>query len=235
MKKIKLSPQIAYKSYSLPNLGVTLTKDIITGYIKLFWGEIFNPLSDKGVHLMLIIKVESEDSSVGYRSLADVRKVNFTDKDIFTDFIVDRLGLLSDSYRTDPVTKIIFSYVVRDGLADDSRLLLKDATYQVTTHSFNNLNLPISMDPSKYGEVFSIQETTEFTKYAVSNKNLFFHIESKGNVNVVKLSGAADIQWIDTKIDDNTFKREIGKILFILGMVNSLLKKKFYQLNLLAL
>ena len=91
------------------------------------------------------------------------------------------------------------------------------------------------MDPSKYGEVFSIQETTEFTKYAVSNKNLFFHIESKGNVNVVKLSGAADIQWIDTKIDDNTFKREIGKILFILGMVNSLLKKKFYQLNLLAL
>ena len=61
MKKIKLSPQIAYKSYSLPNLGVTLTKDIITGYIKLFWGEIFNPLSDKGVHLMLMIKVEFED------------------------------------------------------------------------------------------------------------------------------------------------------------------------------
>ena len=48
---------------------------------------------------------------------------------------------LSESYKVDPVKEIIFSYIIIDCLASEDRLILKDLRYQISTHSFNNLQL----------------------------------------------------------------------------------------------
>lgn len=69
---------IKTKIYVLPN-STPITKIILNGYIKLFWGEIFTPLhlENSNMHLMLMCKVEFTDPAQGYRTLADMRRVNF--------------------------------------------------------------------------------------------------------------------------------------------------------------
>ena len=46
MKKL-FAPTIANKQYSLPTTGLCLSKDILTGYVNLFWNDIFKSLSEK--------------------------------------------------------------------------------------------------------------------------------------------------------------------------------------------
>jgi hypothetical protein len=71
-------------SYTLP-LGSTLTNQIVSVYISDFWSNIFKPLHIKNnkMHLMLMVKVQFSNPELGYRTLADIRRVNFMDKDLF--------------------------------------------------------------------------------------------------------------------------------------------------------
>lgn len=73
------------QQYLLP-ISSTLTHDILKGYIKLFWNDIFNQLinSNADIHLLLLVKVEFTDPTIGYRTLSEVRKVNFIDLVLFT-------------------------------------------------------------------------------------------------------------------------------------------------------
>ena len=48
-------------------------------------------------------------------------------------------------------------------------------------------------------------------RYIIRNDSRVFSIEVDGLVNKVRIEGPADISWIDTKLTDETFKREIGK------------------------
>ena len=57
------------------------------------------------------------DSNVGseFKSIAGLRKVNFDDRDIFTTYLLDRLGILTDSYDIKTCNSITFTYIVKDG------------------------------------------------------------------------------------------------------------------------
>ena len=92
---------------------------------------------------------------MGYRSLGNLRKVNFEDRKAFTEFMVKRMSILSESYTVIPISKIVFSYIHQDGLANDTRLLFNDPVYEVTTHVFNNMMLSLTMDPANFGEILS--------------------------------------------------------------------------------
>ena len=98
-------------------------------------------------------KVEFSESELGYRTLGDLRRVNFEDKKLFVDYLINRLGLLNESYTVHPISKITFSYIIKEGSATNKdRALLQDLTSKSSsTHRFNNMNLPISMNPSDYG------------------------------------------------------------------------------------
>ena len=106
---------------------------------------------------MLMCKVEFTDEDMGYRTLAHLRRVNFEDKELFISYLTERLGILNDAYTTLPICKIVFSYIINDGLAsDEDRMLLQDISdKELTSHRFNNMELPISMDPSEYGLIRS--------------------------------------------------------------------------------
>lgn len=189
------------KSYTL-EIGTPLHKDILTGYVNLYWNDVYQPLFDEAtsviqldkagkpidnlIHLLLMVKVIFEDSTEGYRTLGDMRKVNIGDKDLFIDYITQRLGILSDAYRVNPVSEIVFTAIKMSGAASNGLLLQKDE-YQVTTHSFNKLDLPLTMDPHKYGTLLTKPEKTgDTTRYIVQNVNIFIiDITDEGTINQV--------------------------------------------------
>jgi DNA polymerase type B, organellar and viral len=213
---------IKTQTYTLHNL--LLTNEVLGSYINHFWNDIFTPIQESK-HLMLMCKVEFTDSALGYRTLGHLRIVNFDNKELFIEYLTLRLGLLTESYTTHPISKITFSYIIKDGLATGNRALLKDLNEKSsTTHRFNNMNLPISMNPSDYGEIIvdNYVQTggVNLHRFMVESGNRTYRIDVSNNglTNNVKIQGAIDLSWIDTKISDEVFKREIGKsIIYFMG------------------
>jgi len=217
---------IKLQTYPLNKL--LLTNEILESYITNFWNDIFTSIKDRK-HLMLMVKVEFNESEVGYRTLGDLRRVNYSDKELFIEYLTLRLGLLNESYVSHPISKITFSYIIKDGLATDNRRLLQDLTTKTsTTHRFNNLNLPISMVPSEYGAVAGTTNFETFIRYFVTNNNKVFQIDVSldGLTNTVTMLGAVGLKWIDTIISEGIFMREIGKsVIYFMGGEKVLRKK----------
>lgn len=211
---------IQIKKYTIKN-NLTLTNELLINYISQFWTEIFSQFKDNK-HLLLMCKVKFSNEDMGYRTLGNLRKVNFNDKDLFIDYLSQRLAYLNDSYLAHPISTITFSYLVKEGLCNESnRALLENLNDKISaTHNLNNLNLPISMNPSEYGEIISDSyhqiDGEAFHRFIVSSGNRTYRIDvfNEGNINKVTILGNVDINWIDTKIDDqdlDIFKRDISK------------------------
>ena len=97
------------------------------------------------------------------------------------------------------------------------------------------MNLPITMKPEEYGNVlvdnFVQIDGQSIHRFMVESGTRTYTIDvsKDGLTNKVKIQGAVDLQWIDTKISDEVFRREIGKsIIFFMGGERILRKK---QLN----
>jgi hypothetical protein len=213
---------IKLQTYSLNKL--LLTNEVLESYITNFWNDIFTSIKDTK-HLMLMVKVEFNETEMGYRTLGDLRRVNYEDKELFTEYLQERLGYLNDSYVSNSLDEISFSYIVKEGLATDNRRLLQDISDKsLATHRFNNMNLPISMVPSDYGKVIGTTFFSEenFTRYFVTDNRKVFQIDITidGLTNTVTILGASDLKWTDIKLSEG-FKREIGKstIYFLDGEV----------------
>lgn len=226
---------INIKTYAVKN--VSLTNDILKYYINNFWNDVFNEIKNTS-YLMLLCKVQFEDiDQDNHRTLGHLVKANFEDKDLFIDYLSQRLSILNDSYITKliPICQITFSYVIKSGKCSDENrtLLFNDITDKdLTFHNFNNMNIPITMDPLKYGKVEiskSIEENgIVIERFIVSSGNKTFRIDvhENGKVNKVTILGNIHLSWIDSKIDTDLFKREIKKstIYFFDGEV--ILRKK---------
>lgn len=88
---------IKVKSYPINN--ITLSPEFLNIYINKFWEDIFSPLNTdtSPKHLYLMCKVLFTDPHMGYRTLGHLRKVNFSDKDLFINYLQERLGLITDA------------------------------------------------------------------------------------------------------------------------------------------
>lgn len=216
------------QTYSTNN--IILNKDILSVFINNFWNDIFSKHKD-GNYLMVMVKVSFTESTEGIKSLAHLRSVNFKDKEVFINYISDRLGILNESYQVIPVNQIIFNYVIRPGKASDSlkvRGLVQEVIDSTLNfHRFNNMNLPLSMDPSDYGTIESesqIQLNGEnVQRFIVSNQSKIYRIDKfVGNmINKVTMLGAIDLSWTDKLLHDGIVQREIGKafIYFVDGQI----------------
>jgi hypothetical protein len=165
-----------------------------------------------------------------YKTLGHLRKVNFGDKELFIEYLSQRLSILNESYTVVPISNINFSYIIKEGLATDlDRRLLQDIDNKsLAFHSFNNMNLPVSMNPSDYGQIIASQIFDTFTRYIATRGTKTFQIDVYLDklVNKVTILGAINLEWIDTTSTNNlgnvyTFKREIKKstIYFVDGEV----------------
>jgi DNA polymerase family B len=222
---------IKSQTYSINKL--LLTNEVLESYISNFWSDIFTPLNSTK-HLMLMCKVEFTESEMGYRTLGDLRRVNFTDKKLFLEYLILRLGLLTESYTTHAISKITFTYIIKDGLATaKDRTLLQDLSDKtITTHRFNNMNLPITMNPADYGTIMVdnyIQvngESVHRFNVVSGAKSYLIDSSKDGLVNNVTIQGAVNLSWVDTSISEGIFMRSIGKsIIYFMGGERVLSKK----------
>jgi len=227
---------IKLQSYSINNLPIT--NELLSVYINKFWQDIFESIKDTK-HLYLMCKVQFESEEMGYRTLGHLLKTNYSDKELFIEYISERLTVLNESYITLPIINISFSYIIKDGVTTDSDRALSQETDNISySHRFNNMELPITMDPSEYGTILLTNNITldgdNYQRYIVQNKNRTFEIDvsSNGLTNKVRILGSINLSWVDTKLDSsilNYFMREIKKstIYFMNGEV--VLRKQ--QLN----
>jgi hypothetical protein len=224
------------KHISYPINNQLLNQGLLASYITKFWEDVFSPLVFKGtdVHLMVLVKADYSFSTVetSLRTMGCLRSVNYSDKELYTEYLTERLSYLDESYTINPISNLNFSYIERDGLAtDDDRRLLQDVSDTKTAfHRFNNLILPISMNPEDYGIVLATTEFKTFTRYIVNNGKRNFKIDVSLDklTNKVTILGPVNLHWVDTQIsalpgEDGTFKRDIGKSTkyFLDGVNNS--------------
>jgi len=222
---------IKLNSFSSIN-NLPLTNEILVYFINKFWDDIFNEIKDTK-HLLILCKIKFTNEELGYRTLGHLRQVNYNDKELFIDYLSQRLSILSDSYMTHPISNIIFSYIIKQGQCiDKNRALLQNLDDKLaSTHSFNNMNLPVSMSPTDYGEIqasefFKINGIT-YHRYIVYNGSKIFRIDRSldRSHNKVTILGNIDLSWIDTKLNEHSvediFTREIKKstIYFMDGQV----------------
>ena len=103
------------------------------------------------------VKYSETDSEVesGYKTLGPLRRVEFKDLELFKEYLIDRLGILIDSYTSNTISEIMFTYVIKDGeFSYQDRLLLEELSdKEVSFHEFNKIKLPVSMDPADYGTI----------------------------------------------------------------------------------
>ena len=208
-------------AYKLTNL--TFNKEVATTYINMFWDDIYTGIinNSSDSHIMLLVKIHFSDDTTGYRTIGHLRSVNFTDKGLFTNYIVQRLGTLNDSYSISEVSKIIFSYVIKEGQAKGDRALLSDITDKgLQSHRFNNMDLPITMIPEEYGILLSKPSLYDtFSRYFVQSTSTkgvrIYQIDVSHDKirNEVTILGGSDLKWIDTVVSESVgcFKREIQK------------------------
>lgn len=163
------------------------------------------------------------------RTMGNMRRINYSDKNTLIDYLVDRLGILTDNYQDNRIDEIIFTYIIKEELANEDRLLIKDVEHQSSNFNYNHMKLPLSMNPKDYGKILSttnlpfdskINENgsriTSSVKYIVENdKHQIFviwskpilHSDFKGKVgaketvNTVELKGAAQVTWFDSHVD----------------------------------
>lgn len=98
---------------------------------------------------------------------------------------------------------------------EDSRRLLQDVSdAKLSFHTFNKLELPVTMNIEEYGKIRATTVNETFTRYIVKNGPRYYEIDVSLDalINKVTVSGASDLKWIDTKLPGGLgFKREIGK------------------------
>ena len=212
--------------YNLNNL--ILTNEVLNSYILRFFDEVFATLKQEGTlkHLMVLCKVKysEAENELGYRTLGPLRRVEYKDKELFSEYLNERLGILIDSYNSNTVSEIIFTYIIKDGeVTEKDRLLLQDLSEkELPFHNFNKIRLPITMNPSDYGDIRSKTKMDGFIRYIVSSNKRIFEIDVTDNkINNVTILGLSDFKWIDTIVSDDCFKREIGKstIYFLNGEI----------------
>ena len=114
--------------------------------------------------------------------------------------------------------------VTEDGVAASDRLLVQSSVLKTTSQTYNNYVLPLTIDLTKFGSVTLQNNNT----YVVETGVKSFLIETSEDLttNKVRLLGAGDIKWTDTKIYEDTFKREIGKNIFYIRGGEIIVKSK---------
>lgn len=222
------------KSYKI---SLSLSPQVLASHVSLFWNDIFANLDNSKCYLTLMVKARFDSKDMGFRSLANLRSVSYEDKDLFIDYICDNLGILSDSYTSNVVNKLVFTYMIHEGeVTDEERSLL--ALKEINSESFSpsykfkgNI-LPVSMVPEDWGTILSKSELKNGDSlYLIkSNRKQTIKLEvlSGGIVNKGQIIGGpgseTGFSWQDVK-QENGFVRTIGDKLswhFVNGEVLSI-------------
>ncbi|BDI12847.1 DNA polymerase (mitochondrion) [Phanerochaete sordida] len=144
-----------------------------------------------------------------------------------------RIDILGESYHTNAVKKIVFSYIIYEGQATGHLAFLEESKYESKPQVYNSLKLPTSMNIDAYGTVIATElnikhEGLEVNKFIVVKDNYVFQINKSldSKTNFVSILGASRISWVDTKINNDVFTREINRSTFYIKNGEIIIKQK---------
>ena len=86
----------------------TLTPGKLNLAVAKFWAEVVVTLDVENNHLLVLPKVQFINRE--QRTIAEMRRVNYEDCDLYSEYLVNRLGLLTETYRDTAIIKIFFEY-----------------------------------------------------------------------------------------------------------------------------
>ena len=91
------------KFYNL-SIADTISKRLINNIIRQFWNDVYlqNINKNPNIHISVIFKVyfekDSDGMNLGYKSLSPKLKLNYTDLEEYIDYMLEKIGILSESY-----------------------------------------------------------------------------------------------------------------------------------------
>lgn len=84
-------------------------------------------------------------------SVTNLIKINFTDKEMLIDYLLDKLSVSNEHYTQTALSSIIFSYGIRKGEIESDLLTKTNSKLKFQTY-YNN-KLPIGIKPEDLGRV----------------------------------------------------------------------------------
>jgi DNA polymerase type B, organellar and viral len=115
-----------FKTYKLPQ-GSLISNTILNAFINEFWKDVYQPLheNNNNMHLMLMCKVQFSNPELGYRSLADLRKVNFSDKELFIAGLGSWTGWVT-SIEMERAIQLGYSFNIIRGYTFEYKIIFKE-------------------------------------------------------------------------------------------------------------
>jgi hypothetical protein len=182
--------------YKLSNTQI-LTKPIISEYINKFFTFITKEIDDNH-YLVFIFRITLENGQI--KTVTKLQKLNVDNKSKqqIIEYINDKIGLVQNSYFSEPIQSIIISYGIRKGKLEQTSLDLISTQPNLSHHIYYNNNLPITIEPSNYGKII-FQSDDNKTYLIAPKKNTQLLIEIKEGNHHIKYFKNSQLmyEWID--------------------------------------
>lgn len=149
------------KYYPIENL--LFTKALLNDYIKRFWIDTFKNLDDN-LHILLLVRIRRENGE--FATIGHLQRLNKNDNEYLLEYLLNIIELKTGGYIDMPITALVFSYGIREGLAPIKSTFNSDIKYLTYYH----YKLPITFDPLKYGILMYTIENKYFIQ--INPKNM---------------------------------------------------------------
>ena len=184
-----------------------MSKEMLSYNIQQFFSHL--ALQDK--HLLLLVKVMFTNGRI-----ATLSKLLKTDNAEYTyRECVNNFNLKLDSYKFELTLKaFVFTYKTQEGSLNEEESVRLDIEPVYQIHTSNKFKLPVTLDPLAYGKI----KMNVGTHYLVRiDKNLDAKIVVDGDINRVTIlrDGEPVLNYTDKKVSNNSFKRTIGRNVYL--------------------
>jgi hypothetical protein len=167
-------------------------------------------------HIVVIFRIVSSDNI--HKTLGSLKVLNKEDVDYYKAYINNILAYKLNEYDDIEISKIVFSYGIREGLPPENTKVIPEG--KSILQNYKHYKLPITMDPLQYGNPVNVFNVNDgLTVYVIqSNNGNVFNIEvtinSETNLktNEVKAfrKGMLILTYEDTQIEGGNFIRTIN-------------------------
>jgi hypothetical protein len=189
-----------------------INKNILSLNLNKFFLEVVLKIKDNQ-HILLIPRLQLGAIDGQIISIAPKIEINNLKgiKDTLLTFLLDRVGLISDSYKNIPISKFIFSYGIREGKITP---ILAPSLKTVKFHNYYKNKLPLGLKPEDYGKVI-LKNKDNYIIFL--NKKVIINLmeekEDSNSINRVTYikNGEILFSWKDTIISPDKIIRYIGK------------------------
>jgi len=189
-----------------------LTNKTIKDSFYTFWFEISRKLKEDN-YLALILKIQYENDNI--LTLTNLVKVVKGNKTELLEYILERFALKDESYKSIPITGLIFSYNIKKGKIKgmfpskniDSKI------FSMIYDTKKRTRLPVAYKIEDYGKIIlelNLSENKKFYEIKIGNGRTLRIIQDKNINEITYLKNNIEIiNWTDKIVNDTGLTRKI--------------------------